>query len=313
MEEHMNRVLMRSGGALLAAILAAHGCGSRDASSEAKGAPTRPSLMGRLVYQRGEGKRSEIWVMDLASYTSRRLTENGVLDEYPRWSPDGREIAFYSDRGGTRQIYLMDAEGKNVRAVTGHYPINEDPSWSPDCMRLCFWAQPDKKAPENLFIINSDGTGMVTITRTEKGTRRVPAWSPDGGKIAFTSDRYLSHQIYTIDVDGRNEQRLTSNPRGACRPRWSPDGRRLAYSEGGYSLRTNVDIWEMDPDGGNKRRLTEDRGSDYDPAYSPDGRKIIFASNMTGCYELYVMDRDGSHEVRLTYHNDYTRYPDWAK
>lgn len=313
MEEHMNRVLMRSGGVLLAALLAAHGCGSRDATSEARGGQHRPSLAGRLVYQRGEGKKSEIWVMDLASYGSRRLTENSALDEYPRWSPDGREIAFYSDRDGTRQIYLMDADGKNVRKVTRHYPLNEDPDWSPDGTRLCFWAQPDKGAPENLFIINKDGTGMITITHTEKGTRRVPAWSPDGGKIVFTSDRYLSHQIYTIDVTGKNEKRLTGNPRGACRPRWSPDGRRIAYSDGGYSLRKNVDIWEMDADGGNKRCLTEDRGSDYDPTYSRDGRKIIFASNRTGCYELYVMDRDGSNEIRLTYHDDYTRYPDWAK
>jgi TolB protein len=309
----MKKMLVRSQGVFLAALLAAQGCGNRDASSEAGGAPPPPALAGRLVYQRGEGAKSEIWMMDLASYKSRRLTENSVLDEYPRWSPDGREIAFYSERDGTRQVYLMDAEGRNVRKVTGQYPINEDPSWSPDGTRLCFWAQTDKRAPENLFIINRDGTGIVNITHTEKGTRRVPAWSPDGERIAFTSNRFLSHQIYTIDVHGRNERRLTGNPRGACRPRWSPDGRRIAYSDGGYSARRNVDIWEMDPDGGDKKRLTENRGSDYDPAYSPDGRKIIFASDRTGRYELYVMDRDGSHEARLTCHNDYTRYPDWSR
>ncbi len=298
---------------LLAAALFAYGCGDRDAISELKTIPQRPPLSGRLAYQRGEGKKSEIWVMDLATYRSRRLTENGALDEYPRWSPDGREIAFYSDRDGTRQIYVMDGDGKNVRRVTGRYPVNEDPGWSPDGARLCFWAQDGKAAPEDIFIINRDGTGLINVTHSEKGTRRVPAWSPDGGSIAFTSDRYLSHQVYTIEVTGRNEKRLTSNPRGACRPRWSPDGHRLAYSDGGYSLRQNVDIWEMDPDGGNKKRLTEDRAHDYDPAYAPDGKKIIFASNRTGRYELYVMDRDGANETRLTYHGDYTRYPDWTK
>lgn len=298
---------------LLLAVLLVSSCGNRDASSESQAVPQRPSLSGRLAYQRGEGRESEIWVMDLATYRSRRLTENGVLDEYPRWSPGGGEIAFYSDRDGTRQIYVIDGEGKNVRRVTGRCSVNEDPGWSPDGKKLCFWAKAGKAAPENIFIINKDGTGMIDVTHSGSGTRRVPAWSPDGSSIAFTSDRYLSHQVYTIDTTGRNEKRLTSNPRGACRPRWSPDGRRIAYSDGGYSLLKNVDIWEMDPDGGDKKRLTEDGAQDYDPAYAPDGKKIIFASNRTGHYELYVMDRDGGDETRLTYYDDCTRYPDWTK
>jgi TolB protein len=154
---------------------------------------------------------------------------------------------------------------------------------------------------------------MMNISHATKGSRRVPAWSPDGRRIAFTSDMFLGHQVYVMDSGGGNEQRLTSNPRGTCRPRWSPDGRRIAYSDGGYSLKKNIDIWEMDPDGGNKKRLTEDGKNEYDPAYSPDGGKIIFASNRTGRYELYVMNRDGSDEVRLTDNGDVTRYPDWTK
>lgn len=298
---------------LLLAVLLASSCGNREAASESADVPQRPLLSGRLVYQMGEGTKSEIWVMDLATYRSRRLTENGALDEYPRWSPGGREIAFYSDRDGTRQIYVMDGDGKSVQKVTGRYPVNEDPAWSPDGKRLCFWAKDGKAAPEDIFIVDRDGTGLVNVTHSAKGARRVPAWSPDGKTIAFTSDRYLSHQIYAIDATGGNERRLTNNPRGACRPRWSPDGRRLAYSDGGYSLRQNVDIWEMAPDGSGKRRLTEDRGHDYDPAYAPDGKKIIFASDRTGHYELYVMDRDGANETRLTYCGDYTRYPDWTR
>jgi TolB protein len=309
----MKNILAQFGGLSFVVVLFVHGCGDRDALSESKGVPRRPSLSGKLVYQRGEGKKSEIWVVDIATYRGKRLTRNGVLDEYPRWSPNGKEIAFYSDRDGTRQIYVMDNNGKNVRKITGRYAVNEDPGWSPDGKRLCFWAKDGRAAPEDIFIINRDGMGMTNVTHSKKGTRRVPEWSPDGGFIAFTSDRYLSHQIYTIDTKGKNEKRLTKNPRGACRPRWSPDGKRIAYSDGGYSLRKNVDIWEMDPDGGNKKRLTEDRARDYDPTYAPDGKKIIFASNRTGHYELYVMDRNGANEIRLTYHNDYARYPDWTK
>ena len=295
---------------LWAAALSA--CGRGEEAQDNKTGP-RPKLEGKLVYQRGKEDGSEIWVMDLATCEGERLTKNDVLDEYPRWSPDGNEIAFYSDRDGTRQVYVMDAGGGNVLKLTGKFPMNEDPTWSPDGKRLCFWAKEVEGELENLYIIDRDGSGLKNITNTKRGTRRVPDWSLDGKRMAFTSNKYMNHQIYVLDEETKSETRLTRNPRGTCRARWSPDGKRLAYSDGGYSLRKNVDIWEMDPDGGNKTRLTEDRGSDYDVAYSPDGKKIIFSSNRTGHYELYVMDSDGSNEVRLTYNNDYTRFPDWKK
>lgn len=296
---------------LVVAGLTIWGCGRNDAAPDPKVETARPALQGSLVYQRGKGRKSEIWTVDLNSYKSVRLTNNDALDEYPRWSPDGKYIAFYSDRDGARQIYIMDENGRNVKKVTSRFPMNEDPTWSPDGKRLCFWAEPDKEGPENLFIINRDGKGQTNITHSKMGTCRVPDWSPDGKRIAFTSNKFLNHQIYVIDSSGGNEHRLTRNPRGTCRARWSPDGKRLAYSDAGYSLKKNVDIWEMDPDGKNKRRLTEDRGNDYDVAYSPDGTKIIFSSNRTGHYELYVMDRDGSNEIRLTRFDNYTRFPDW--
>ncbi|MDD5556797.1 MAG: hypothetical protein PHN82_06045 [bacterium] len=296
----------------VAACALAGGCERGTAERDAEGEGPRPSLSGRLVYQRWEGEKSEIWVMDLATSSSTRLTENDVLDEYPRWSPDGTEIAFYSDRDGTRQIYIMNADGSDVRKVTGRLPINEDPTWSPDGRRICFWGQERKGAPENLFIINRDGTGARNITNTRRGARRVPAWSPDGRRIAFTSNMFMNHQIYVISEDD-GQVRLTTNPRGTCRPRWSPDGRRIAYSDGGYGARKSIDIWEMDPDGGNKTRLSDGGGSNYDPTYSPDGSRIIFSSDRTGRYELYVMNRDGSGETRLTSNGDYTRFPDWTR
>lgn len=299
---------------LAMAVLAAPGCGGGEKDEPWNIPPgQRPRLEGKVVYQRGQGDKSEIWAADLSTYAGRRLTANDVLDEYPRWSPDGKSIAFYSDRDGTRQVYIMDADGGNVRKVTGKFPMNEDPTWAPEGGRICFWAEAEKGAKENLYIVGVDGKGATNITRSEKGKRRVPDWSPDGTRIAFTSNKFLNHQIYVIKTDGSGEIRLTRNPRGTCRARWSPDGKRLAYSDAGYSAGKNVDIWEMDPDGGNKTRLTEHRANDYDVAYSPDGSKIIFSSKRSGRYELYVMDRDGSNELRLTFFDDYTRFPDWKE
>jgi len=87
---------------IAAAVSAAAVTGCAEEPAEEARRPKIPSLQGRLVYQRGEGNRSELWLMDLSTRRSVRLTDNDVLDEYPRWSPDGKEIAFYSDRDGRR-------------------------------------------------------------------------------------------------------------------------------------------------------------------------------------------------------------------
>lgn len=294
-------------------VLALCSCSEKPAISHPE-KKIRPSeLHGRIVYQRGRAGESELWMRDFSTGKERPLTRNSVLDEYPRWSPDGARIAFYSDRDGTRQIYVMDVDGGEVRRVTTGFTLNEDPSWSPDGTRLCFWAAPEEDTQENLYAVNLDGSGVMNLTRAKKGTRRVPDWSPGGNHIAYTSNKFLNHQIYVGNIRERTEKRLTLNPRGTCRARWSPDGTRLAYSDAGYGLQKNVDIWEMDPDGNNKTRLTEDPAHDYDVAYSSDGTKIIFSSDRSGNYELYVMNRDGSAETRLTFNHDYTRYPDWTE
>ncbi|MCX6357337.1 MAG: hypothetical protein NT045_05595, partial [Candidatus Aureabacteria bacterium] len=98
--------IKRSAALLAVALLFFWGCGRQETSANDAKRQARRPLEGRLVYQRGEGEGSEIYVMDLASRRGRRLTANDAADEYPRWSPDGRSIAFYSDRDGTRQIYV---------------------------------------------------------------------------------------------------------------------------------------------------------------------------------------------------------------
>ena len=115
-------------------------------------------------------------------------------------------------------------------------------------------------------------------------------------KIAFSSTRDGNSEIYVMDIDGRNQVRLTNDLANDFEPSWSPDGDRIAFASD-RTGRTNH-IFTMDSDGGNLVKLTEVGGS-RDPAWSPDGKKIAYTRSRGG-YQLWVMDADGGNQASLT-------------
>ena len=117
------------------------------------------------------------------------------------------------------------------------------------------------------------------------------------GKIAFASDRDGNFEIYSMDVDGGGQTRLTENPAEDFSPAWSPDGTRLAF----VSTRDgNAEIYVMNADGTGQTRLTNNPDSDLSPAWSPNGLQIGFVSNRDGNDEIYLMNPDGSNQTNLT-------------
>jgi len=155
-----------------------------------------------------------------------------------------------------------------------------------------------------IYVMNSDGSNKVLLTDNDL-MNRSPAWSPDGSKIAFNSDRGDGEDpgdIYVMNSDGGNLVQLTDNDLsdGSCS--WSPDGSKIAFckSQEGIFLWKNYEIWTMNPDGSNKVQLTDNDSEDYWPSWSPDGKKIVFLSERDGNDEIYIMDSDGSNQVNLT-------------
>ena len=155
-----------------------------------------------------EDGNAEIYVLDLETMKTKRLTYNSAIDTAPSWSPTGREIAFTSDRTGqgAPQIYIMDAEGSNVRKVSFGGNYHDAPAWSPTGDRIAYVSRVDNLF--DIYILNLR-TNQISKLTESNARNESPSWSPDGRHVIFTSNMSGSLQLYTIDYDGANLRRLS--------------------------------------------------------------------------------------------------------
>jgi TolB protein len=247
-----------------------------------------------LIVSKRSGN-AEIYLLD-AQGQARNLTDNGGEDSYPCWSPDGKRIAFASDRGGAMNIYVMDADGGNVKQLTTFDDRSRCPAWSPDGKQILFTRGVDMEGCA-LFVMDADGGNVKQIGSDDVWN---PAWSPDGKQILFTSLREQDgFRIYVMNADGSNVRQLTTNANrfGSVYPSYAPDGKKILWCDGdGDSLELHV----ADADGSNAKQLTNLGGYTTFPAWSPDGKTIVFQHLPE--YEsgpVYLIDADGSNRREL--------------
>ena len=234
------------------------------------------------------------------------LTDDAGWDASPSWSPDGRKIAFVSNRDGNLDIYVMGADGSNPTRLTAE-DYNTSPSWSPDGTQIAF-SSARAESGTAIFVMGSDGNARTRLT--DWGNNDSPSWSPDGTRIAFASTPTprANLEIYTMGADGCARMRLTDTAWNES-PSWSPDGTQIAFaSNRGTGEVAKFDIYVMGADGGKPTRLT-DRGNNRSPSWSPDGRWIAFASDG----DIYVMGSDGGGEpLNLTRDAAFDMDPVWS-
>jgi len=253
---------------------------------------------GMIAFVSTRDGNGEIYVMNADGSNPRRLTNWRDWDGLPDWSPDGRQIAFYTYL--TRRkwaIQVMDADGSNQRRLTDNGICDGAPHWSPDGTRIAFTSDAACNAEHGeIYVMDADGSNPRNLTNNDADDL-LASWSPDGTQLVFSSDRDGNYEIYVMDADDSNPRRLTDNDDDEYAPAWSPDGASIAF----YSDRDgNEEIYVMEADGSNPQRLTNNPAADWFPRWSPDGTQMTFSSWRDGNLEIYVMNADGSNPRRLT-------------
>ncbi len=220
---------------------------------------------------------ARVWVAEVATGKSRQLTGGPGSDRQPRWSPDGKTLAFVSTREGGAQVWLLPVAGGDARKVSSLPEGASDPLWMPDGKALLVTS--DIKWPASQEIDQRNGQ-YPTDARlwTNLLWRHWDDWRAGKRQHVFLVDvasgkatdlTPLDHDVPTIATGGDGDVAV------------SPDGRSIAFAMHGDSVvadNTNVDVYLMRADGSNIQQLTTNPGADNTPRFSPDGKFISYLS-----------------------------------
>jgi Tol biopolymer transport system component len=190
---------------------------------------------GRLVYSvfnSGVG----IWSITapgsgpVSVSAAHQITSAAERIEAVRASPDGKTVAFDSDRSGNMDIYRMNADGSGVQQLTTSSADEFRPVWSPDGKQILF--QSWRNASRDLYVMSADGSGERLLVGGPSH-EWAETWSPDGKQVAFSSDRSGSLHIWAATLADGQLRQLTQA--GGFSPRWSPDGTKIAYIDSRFA------------------------------------------------------------------------------
>ena len=181
-------------------------------------------VQGSLLFTSSRTGSADLYALNAdAPVDAVQLTDAPSNEAMGTWSPDGSRIAFVSDRDGNFELYVADADGGNPRRLTTTADAELSPEWTPDGRQILYVVQAAGGRMQ-LWSMEADGTGAHALTTDAQGANLDPAVSPDGRRIAFTSTRDGSYDIYVMDRDGTNALPALASAAKESKPAWFPDG-----------------------------------------------------------------------------------------
>jgi TolB protein len=271
-----------------------------------------PFFQTKIAFISNRDGNWELYMMDYDGYNQTRLTYNETQDYMPAWSADGRKIAYTAYRGGEAALWLYSIY-EGTRTLIFDRGTSFSPSFSPDGKKLAF-STTEEDGNTQIYVARLSDTDPVKVTEVRKLTFTkandlAPSWSPTSRQIAFTSDRSGSPQIYVMDAEGSNIERVSFGGSYFDGPAWSPTGDMIVY----VSRVNNIfDIYVLNLKTNRVIKLTESNARNESPTWAPDSRHIVFASNLSGTVQLWSIDTDGTNLRRLTSTGE-NILPEWSR
>jgi len=286
-----------------------------------------PPMVVYYAYKPEEAHNPQIFVMNLDGTGARLFAEARGHSWGPITSQDGSRLMFSSvtreehsihtaDGGGlvgsgNHDIYAVDVVGSDFDSLSSANLLNATDeftswdngwSWTIDGEWITFTSDrpaADGSTDWEIYLMRPDGTEITQLTDTPYN-EGWPVWTPDGSQIVYSSNETGDDEIYIMNADGSDPQRLTERAgSNELFPSVSPDGTRIVFSSQVPSVNEG-NIWIMDIDGGNPRQLTSSAALNNIPSWCPAGDMLVFVSDVRGNDNVYIMNADGTALLQLT-------------
>jgi len=321
----------RSSFTILIAVAAAVSAAAFAGASQA----TSPGKNGRIAYDvKDRAGRWQLWVANSDLSGAKELTHGRQDGGGPAWSPDGKQIAFDSERADhtpndsshVDDVFVMRPDGSHVKKLTDSKGESGDPAWSPTGSLLALTAdRGNRKRLHAIYVMHANGGKLRRVTRPSPPlSDYAPRFSPNGARLVFLRARGTAETapsaLFTVRLDGSGLHQLTRYSLHVDQSDWSPNGKRIVFEAYPHGRGNGAygDIFVIDAAGGQPINLTRNPvglAGSLDPVWSPDGRKLLFLDirrvHGVGRYGLATINPDGSHRRFVSNKNLEEHQPDW--
>ena len=264
------------------------------ASPAKSGTSGKPGSAEQILFTGITATNADIYIVNADGTNLRRVTSDSTWDAEGAFSPDNKRFVYVrkpvqrSLVGDENELWTAYTDGSKRTLILKMNGGVSHPRFSPDGTKIVFSAFVSDIDFNEIFVVNSDGTGLKRLTY-DAGDDAMPTWSPDGITIAWATNRGGKAGIFLMNADGLNPRPVITDCQAACvEPAFSPNGRKIAYVD---PLINAIRVFDLDGEDPTVNVGPIDApGNTVSPTWTKDGTQVVFSSNrgLEGNYELYI-------------------------
>ena len=245
---------------------------------------------GRLAVTYTAEENSDIYLIDFAKQVAKPLANTPARESNPRWSNDGKSLAFDSDSSGKSGIYVLSLVTpylgpKLLAEISGA----QQPDWSPDDAYILFSAR-NRKQGRSLLVVDTAGENIRRIHNSSHSITS-PRWSPQGTEILFSSNHsWPGWDLVLLDVNSKTKKTLTKGVQNFVKSSWHPNGGSILFS---YGSAQEFNLWKLEKGSKEVTEVLSLPGRMFDAEWIMGGKTLIFVaedSPGSGHYEVFIYD-----------------------